>query len=156
MKVNEMTGGGNHYDFKYRGYDPRTGRFASVDPLAQKYPWNSSYAFAENKVIDGIDLEGGEHIYYMLSLNEKTGATSIQHLKSEYGHFDRMINKWEPYPAGVFVSYKGQEYRFFEGGYAPYLPQNSIEGFESWINSSAKNRPDFASTFGSEEDWRKG
>ena len=33
--------------------DPRLGRFWSVDPLASKYPWNSPYAFAENRVIDG-------------------------------------------------------------------------------------------------------
>lgn len=35
-------------------------RFLSVDPLAKDYPWNSTYAFAENRVIDGIDLEGAE------------------------------------------------------------------------------------------------
>lgn len=35
-------------------------RFLSVDPLAKNYPWNSAYAFAENRVIDGIDLEGAE------------------------------------------------------------------------------------------------
>jgi RHS repeat-associated protein len=46
--------------FKYRVHDPRIGKFLSVDPLAPEYPWNSSYAFAENRVIDGIDLEGLE------------------------------------------------------------------------------------------------
>jgi RHS repeat-associated protein len=46
--------------FKYRVHDPRIGRFLSVDPLAPEYPWNSAYAFAENRVIDGIDLEGAE------------------------------------------------------------------------------------------------
>jgi len=60
MKSNEIAGVGNHYDFKFRGYDPRLGRFMSVDPIAKKYPWNSTYAFAENRVIDGRDLEGKE------------------------------------------------------------------------------------------------
>ena len=46
--------------FKYRVHDPRIGRFLSVDPLTSTYPWNSSYAFAENRVIDGIELEGLE------------------------------------------------------------------------------------------------
>ncbi len=41
-------------------YDTRVGRFSSVDPLSKSFPWNSSYAFAENRVIDGIDLEGAE------------------------------------------------------------------------------------------------
>jgi hypothetical protein len=31
-----------------------------VDPLAPEYSWNSTYAFAENRVVDGIDLEGKE------------------------------------------------------------------------------------------------
>jgi RHS repeat-associated protein len=46
--------------FRFREHDPRIGRFWSVDPLAASYPWNSPYAFAENRVIDGIDLEGRE------------------------------------------------------------------------------------------------
>ncbi|HXH18858.1 MAG TPA: RHS repeat-associated core domain-containing protein [Chitinophagales bacterium] len=61
-KTNEISGEGNHYQFKYREYDPRIGRFWSVDPLAASYPWNSTYAFAENRVIDGIDLEGLEYV----------------------------------------------------------------------------------------------
>ncbi|MBC7552948.1 MAG: hypothetical protein H7257_03105 [Taibaiella sp.] len=74
MKVNEWAGLGNHYDFRYRGYDPRTGRFSSVDPLFKKYPWNSTYAFAENRVIDGIDLEGLEFysVHYKIGLNGHT------------------------------------------------------------------------------------
>jgi len=60
-KVNEVSGASNHYQFKFREYDPRVGRFWSVDPLFKIYPWNSTYAFAENKVINGIDLEGKEY-----------------------------------------------------------------------------------------------
>jgi len=41
-------------------HDPRLDRFMSIDPLTKSYPWNSPYAFAENRVIDGIDLEGKE------------------------------------------------------------------------------------------------
>jgi RHS repeat-associated protein len=54
----EMLGGG--VSFKYRVHDPRIGRFLSIDPLAPEYPWNSPFAFSENRVIDGIDLEGLE------------------------------------------------------------------------------------------------
>ena len=59
-KINEFRDNGNYLDFKYRGCDPRVGRFFSVDPLLKKYPWNSPYAFSENRVIDGIELEGLE------------------------------------------------------------------------------------------------
>lgn len=37
--------------FKYRISDNRLGKFFSVDPLWQKYPWKSSYAFFINKII---------------------------------------------------------------------------------------------------------
>ena len=46
--------------FEFRMHDTRIGRFWSVDPLAGKFPWNSSYAFAENRVVDGRELEGLE------------------------------------------------------------------------------------------------
>ena len=56
----EVKGRGNAYNYKYRMHDPRLGRFFAVDPLAPKYPHNSSYAFSENRTTDGIDLEGLE------------------------------------------------------------------------------------------------
>jgi RHS repeat-associated protein len=52
--------------FKYRIHDPRIGRFLSVDPLFREYPWNSTYAFSENRLIDGVDLEGGEYVHYFV------------------------------------------------------------------------------------------
>ena len=59
---NEIKGTGNSINFKYRMHDPRINRFFSVDPLAAKYPHNSPYAFSENRLIDGIELEGLEHV----------------------------------------------------------------------------------------------
>ena len=41
-------------------HDPRIGRFFAVDPLTAEYPHNSPYAFSENRVIDGVELEGLE------------------------------------------------------------------------------------------------
>src|SRR5881397_2567448 len=46
--------------FLYRVEDPRIGRFLSVDPLDQEFPWNSPYAFQENKMGMGRELEGRE------------------------------------------------------------------------------------------------
>jgi RHS repeat-associated protein len=47
-------------NYKYRVEDPRLGRFFSVDPLCVKYSYNSTYAFSENRLIDGVELEGLE------------------------------------------------------------------------------------------------
>jgi RHS repeat-associated protein len=50
----------NWYQFRWRNHDAQLGRFIEVDPLADKYPYNSTYAYSENKVINGFDLEGLE------------------------------------------------------------------------------------------------
>jgi len=54
---------GEYYSFEYRVNDVRLGRFLSVDPLEGEYPWNSTYAFAENDIIRCVDLEGAEKLY---------------------------------------------------------------------------------------------
>jgi RHS repeat-associated protein len=61
----EIKGKGNSLNYKFRMHDPRLGRFFSVDPLFAKYPWNSTYAFSENRVIDGIELEGAEKLIHI-------------------------------------------------------------------------------------------
>jgi hypothetical protein len=48
---------------RFRNHDPQIGRFIQIDPLADKYVYNSTYAYAENRVINGIDLEGLEFYY---------------------------------------------------------------------------------------------
>ncbi|MFL0185004.1 polymorphic toxin-type HINT domain-containing protein [Tenacibaculum maritimum] len=59
-KDDEVKGEGNSYNYKYRMHDPRIGRFLSIDPLYKSYPHNSVYAFSENRVIDGLEIEGLE------------------------------------------------------------------------------------------------
>jgi RHS repeat-associated protein len=50
----------NWDSFKWRNYDMAIGRFMSIDPLAEKYAYNSTYAFQENKMGMGRELEGLE------------------------------------------------------------------------------------------------
>ena len=52
----------NWLSFKYRNYDPSLARFHNVDPLAQEYAYQSPYNFSENRVIDGVELEGAERL----------------------------------------------------------------------------------------------
>src|SRR5690554_4960109 len=62
-KHDEIRGKGNYINYKYRGYDPRVGRLDwLIDPLSGDYPWNSPYAFSENRVLDGVELEGLEFL----------------------------------------------------------------------------------------------
>ncbi|WP_121356794.1 RHS repeat domain-containing protein [Flavisolibacter nicotianae] len=51
---------GSQQDYGMRIYDPRLGRFLSVDPLTFKYPELTPYQFGSNRPIDGIDEDGLE------------------------------------------------------------------------------------------------
>ena len=70
----EVYGSENAVSFKYRVHDARIGRFLSIDPLAPEYPWNSPYAFSENRVIRFIELEGAETDDPFEDLDPFTGA----------------------------------------------------------------------------------
>lgn len=61
----------NWDSFKWRNYDYTIGRFMSIDPLAEKYAYNSPYAFQENKMGLGRELEGLE----MISERSKDGKS---------------------------------------------------------------------------------
>jgi len=50
----------NVHEWKFRMSDPAIGRFWQIDPLAQDYVYNSTYAFQENKLGMGVELEGAE------------------------------------------------------------------------------------------------
>lgn len=51
---------GNEQDYGMRIYDPRLGRFLSVDPITAKYPELTPYQFASNSPIQYIDQDGKE------------------------------------------------------------------------------------------------
>ncbi|MCW3083933.1 MAG: hypothetical protein JWP12_1299, partial [Bacteroidetes bacterium] len=59
-KDDEVKGGGASYDYGFRIYDVRLGKFLSVDPLFQSYPWFTPYQFAANMPIWAVDLDGLE------------------------------------------------------------------------------------------------
>lgn len=56
----EVKGDDNQQDYGMRIYDPRVGRFLSVDPIARKYPMLTPYQFASNMPIQAVDLDGLE------------------------------------------------------------------------------------------------
>ncbi|MEW6774622.1 MAG: RHS repeat-associated core domain-containing protein [Bacteroidota bacterium] len=55
---NEVKGFGNDYDYGDRHYDPRVGRWLSVDKLAKNYVPISPYVFAINNPIKLLDSDG--------------------------------------------------------------------------------------------------
>jgi RHS repeat-associated protein len=57
---NEVKGAGNQIDYGMRVFDPRVGRFLSVDPLAKRYPWYSPFQYAGDKPVWKRDVDGLE------------------------------------------------------------------------------------------------
>ena len=49
---NEVKGEGNQQDYGMRIYDPRVGKFLTVDPLNKSYPNIGPYPYAMNRPID--------------------------------------------------------------------------------------------------------
>jgi len=57
-KDDEVAGSGNSYTTEYRSYDPRLGRWKSIDPLFSSFPWQSPYASFDNNPIYFVDPKG--------------------------------------------------------------------------------------------------
>lgn len=77
----------NWDSFKWRNYDYAIGRFMSIDPLAMDYTYNSPYAFQENKMGLGRELEGLElHYSSAEEIVNNTGFRPIVNAVKELGN----------------------------------------------------------------------
>jgi RHS repeat-associated protein len=72
---NETYGEGNAYDFGARIYDPRLGRWLSVDPLQAKYPGFSPFVFVLNMPLSAYDPDGRD----VIILANTAGAGGVGH-----------------------------------------------------------------------------
>jgi len=105
-KDDEIKGNGNSINYKYRMHDPRVGRFFAVDPLSHSYPWNSSYAFSENRVIDGVELEGLEFTNYLNKMKDIYNTSvklykAYNTTKEVIERANNLINKVQKYDIDV-------------------------------------------------------
>ena len=66
---------GTQYDYGSRIYDPRLGKFLSIDPLTKSYPWYTPYQFAGNTPIQAKDLDGLEPKY---TITEKSSGMEFE------------------------------------------------------------------------------
>ena len=86
----DLKGGGNSYDYGARFYDPRRARFLSLDPLRDKFPWQSGYVYAGDNPIYFIDGEG----------KQPNGSQAVRYANSPNGqNFVRPVGydrNWRP------------------------------------------------------------
>ena len=110
---NELKGEGNSLNYEFRMHDPRVGRFFAVDPLTEKFPWNSPYAFSENRVIDGVELEGLERVSYIYNFNKKTNGYD-KPIKIDLGYGKGVLHQFVGGPK-VLKGYDYREIYLFDG-----------------------------------------
>ncbi|MEE1946442.1 RHS repeat-associated core domain-containing protein [Pedobacter sp. KR3-3] len=65
------------YDYGARFFDPITGRFSTIDPVAEHFPWMTSYQYASNDTIKNIDLDGLEGIPINFLLGNNSAVPKV-------------------------------------------------------------------------------
>jgi hypothetical protein len=99
----------NSINYKFRMHDPRLGRFFAVDPLAVKYPHNSPYAFSENRLIDGVELEGLEYETIKHYINP---YTKLEVRRSSEYHTNTEVDDW--YVVGFLNGKRGIKHEYYD------------------------------------------
>ena len=128
--INDLNLEWNQY--RWRNGDPSIGRFFNIDPIAESFFHNSTYAFSENKVVSHVELEGLESVYF-----QAEGRVSIP-LAGVYGvtgsgalglAFDLEGN----IAAYYTLSFGGQVGALaavgVSGGVNPFIDLNGVEGW---------------------------
>ncbi|NUY82719.1 hypothetical protein HUK80_17585 [Flavobacterium sp. MAH-1] len=139
---NELKSKGNSINYEKRFYDPRVGRFLSIDPLEKKFPWYTPFQFAGNTPIQAIDLDGAEEYHYTLTIvNGKTHFT-LTHVK-RYNHvvlFWGLIDRYYKIPVKKYkVTYNNTDYYIgFAGSYGRGN-ENKVELFQDFVADQSEH-----------------
>jgi len=71
------------YDYGFRWYDPAIARFVSVDPLAEKFPYLTTYQYASNTPIQAVDLDGLEAFIIHGTTERRSGPRFTREARRE-------------------------------------------------------------------------
>ena len=150
-KDDEIKGQGNSYTTQFRKYDPRIGKWLSLDPLMAKYPDQSPYAAFNNNPIYFADPTGLEGDPKPKDKGKKEGE--VNEFKWQEWHFNCATSQVTNY-----IWHSGTENGAEEGWYTEteYLEIISLQarnygqllGFfnDWWPNSeeaNARNQGDY-------------
>jgi len=139
-------------------HDPRIGRFFAIDPLAPEYPHNSTYAFSENRLIDGVELEGLEVVDSDSKDTFQDAGGGTIRSKPEIGSAEGALGVDGSYSNGVYSEERfrwhcGTEASDYcdagwqsEGAYAEFLSGANLFGHSYSANLTFYEGIDFGST----------
>ena len=148
-KDDEVSGGGNSYTTEYRHYDPRLGRWKSLDPLMSKFPHFSPYvAFDNNPIyfVDPYGLSSEKGDKNKVTYKHKRKRNSDDH----WQNLGQLPNKDVAEGATFIIKYEGEygditgdKYVYEEGRwkYTQIIKDpktNYRTSFEGYVKSEAK------------------
>lgn len=99
----EIKGEKNSLDFGARIYDPRIGRWMSVDPLQKKYPASSPYSFVLNTPIQAVDPDG-RVVVWANDLQSQIMKKQVMKLVEESDVFRAIYEQLDVLPYNINVS----------------------------------------------------
>ena len=100
-KDSELKGEGAQYDYGFRIYDTRLGKFLSQDPLFKTYPWLTPYQFASNSPIWAVDLDGLES---KIVIHSKSGPPQVLERTT-----DNEGTEWQAQKASYYKAFANHE-----------------------------------------------
>ncbi|UTW66278.1 RHS repeat-associated core domain-containing protein [bacterium SCSIO 12643] len=105
-KDDEVKGTGNSLDFGARIYDPRVGRWLSLDPLMAKYLGMSPYNFVGNSPIKFVDYDGKD---FGVVVDHDAGTViivaNVYALKDDVERAQNAANTWAEVNGGMEYTY---------------------------------------------------
>jgi RHS repeat-associated protein len=141
LKDDEWNGNtGATYDYGFRIYDSRIGKFLSVDPLSSKYPWYTPYQFAGNKPIVAGDIDGSEEWYYWNSFSGWKTSANISGPFSE-----DIMNKHGYYSASQVhkIEQNNVQSQKLAEENNKHIAARRWEQFNQWAENRPQNNPAF-------------
>lgn len=142
----ELYEDGNIYDYGFRIYNSRLGKFLSTDPLFKNFPWYTPYQFAGDKPIACLDLDGLEDVYYNgILINDLSMVPALDVFNStEIGklYLSKFIDKSINSSVSLFV-YEDNRLDI-EGGNTTFIPYADLLNFS---NNQNDNKQGFADRY---------
>jgi RHS repeat-associated protein len=142
----DVKGDGDQIDYGMRIYDPRLGRFLSVDPLQKRFAFYSTYQYSGNTPIQAIDLDGLEPTGYSPAYKIPFKNLSVRDLPSRYDgqSYDGKIADYK----GIINAYAVQDidrrtYVIFEtvNGNRQWAQEYDKNGWKGNLNEFKWNKP---------------
>ncbi len=105
---NEPYGQGNEYNYGFRIYNPRIGRFLSSDPLQKKYASLTPYQFSSNSPMANVDQDGREAKYYKVITEEMYDHWGNLVKTNQYAVYDKSRESGWHVHSGIIPYYTSE------------------------------------------------